>query len=58
MKCPRCKDRYAPEEDEGKTSQVSTGSRKLDYLLACHTCSWQVPIRELEVWLKRWGFRK
>lgn len=58
MKCPRCRERFKPEEGEGKTGRVATGDGKLDYLLACYTCSWQVPIRELEAWLKRWGYKK
>lgn len=58
MKCPRCRERYKPEQNEGKTAQVATGDGKLDYILACYTCSWQVPIRELQAWLKRWGYRK
>ena len=58
MKCPRCRDRFKPEEDEGKTGHVVTGTGKLDYIVACYTCAWQVSIRELEAWLKRWGYRK
>lgn len=45
MKCPRCRD---------KTGKVSFGSGKLDYIVACYGCSWQVAIRELEAWIKRW----
>ena len=37
-----------------KTARVLTGTGKLDYILACFNCSWQVAIRELEAWLKRW----
>lgn len=58
MKCPRCRQFSSIDPNDGKVSQVTTGIRKLDYLLACHTCSWQVPILELKAWLKRWGFRK
>lgn len=58
MKCPRCKERFKPEQNEGKTGQVATGVGKLDYILACYTCSWQVHIKELQAWLKRWGYRK
>lgn len=45
MKCPKCKD---------ETAHVSTGEKKLDYIIACYGCSWQVAIRALEAWLKRW----
>lgn len=58
MKCPRCKERFKPEENEGKTSHVATGDGKLEYILACHTCSWQVAAKELAAWLKRFGYRK
>ena len=58
MQCPRCRDRHGSQSEEGKTAHVKTGERKLDYIVACYTCSWQIPIRELEAWLKRWGYRK
>jgi len=58
MKCPRCNERFKPEENEGKTGRVATGDGKLDYILACFTCSWQVHIRELEYWLKKYEYRK
>lgn len=45
MKCPRCQD---------KVGHVLTGTRKLDYILACFGCSWQVAITALEDWLKKW----
>lgn len=50
MKCPRC--------SEEKTAQVATDNGKLDYLIACMACSWQVAVRQLETWLKKWGYRK
>lgn len=58
MKCPRCQGRFKPEEDEGNLGRVTTGPHKLDYIVACYTCSWQVALRDLEAWLKRFGYRK
>ena len=58
MICPRCKERFKPEDNEGRLGHVKTGEAKLDYIVACFTCSWQVSIRELEAWLKRFGYRK
>lgn len=47
MKCPMCKE---------KTEHVSTGKGKLDYILACVGCPWQVASHALEIWIKK--FRK
>jgi hypothetical protein len=30
----------------------------MDFIIACIACPWQVAVRELEAWLKRWGHRK
>lgn len=45
MRCPRC---------NGKTDKVETGSKKLDYILACYDCVWQVAARSLQVWFDKW----
>jgi hypothetical protein len=50
MKCPRC--------SEDKVGQVATGSGKLDYILACFFCPWQLAVKQLETWLNKWGYRK
>lgn len=45
MRCPKCAD---------KTDRVATGKGKYDYIVACYGCSWQVCIRQLAAWIKRW----
>ncbi len=44
MKCPMCKEH---------TQKVATGKGKLEYILACATCAWQVASHMLEAWLIR-----
>ncbi len=44
MKCPMCKE---------KTERLSTGKAKLEYILACIACPWQVASHMLEAWIIR-----
>lgn len=44
MKCPMCKE---------KTEHLATGKGKLDYILACASCPWQVASHALEAWIIR-----
>jgi hypothetical protein len=46
MRCPRCKD---------DVDRCDTGTGKLDYILACVACSWQVAVAKLKEYLERWG---
>lgn len=48
MRCPRCRN------DGQQVERVVTGSKKLDYILACWSCSWQIAVRDLDAWIKRW----
>jgi len=51
MRCPKCKDKVA-EVEAGVNPKKDT--RKLNWVLACVGCSWQVTKRDLKAWLTRW----
>lgn len=48
MRCPRCR-------DEKHVEQLKSGMSKLDYILACWLCSWQVAARNLKTWMDKWN---